>query len=224
MTILEEIFEENTISFIKNLLLKKEFEVIRGNANYLLSLNEKEFSQNFEYALTKSFLFPIEGKDPFTGKELNDATEIFFLYYLSYYSTKGMGIIEKYIHHCRNIEKQVSQMTIEANDKFSFIFDFVNLRINRIDPQNELPLIKVSQQNTLKGKKLNLSERYEIVKRVFDFDNKIRTLNISEAEKDLLLSLILDCNTTNARHIMNGKYAGKVREDLISEYVQGLKK
>ena len=83
---------------------------------------------------------------------------------------------------------------------------------------------KKPQKNTLKGKKLNLLERYEIAKQVFDIDNQIRTLHISEAEKDKLLSLILDCNTTNARHIMNGKYPGKIREELITEYIQTLKK
>lgn len=80
------------------------------------------------------------------------------------------------------------------------------------------------RQNTLNGKKLNLSERYVIAKEVFNIDKQISTLNISEAEKDKLLSLILDCNTTNARHIMNGKYPGKIRKELITEYIQTLKK
>lgn len=83
---------------------------------------------------------------------------------------------------------------------------------------------KHSQQNTVKGKKLNLLERYEIAKQVFNFESQIRTLNISEAEKHKVLGLILDCNVTNARHVMNGKYPGKIRKDLISEYIQDLKK
>lgn len=83
---------------------------------------------------------------------------------------------------------------------------------------------KESETNLLHGKKLNLSERYELAKRIFDIDKEIRKLPVSEGEKDKLLSLILDCSTTNARHILNGKYPGKIREKLVSDYVETLKK
>jgi hypothetical protein len=77
--------------------------------------------------------------------------------------------------------------------------------------------------NLLEGKKINLSERYRIANEMFNLDKTIRTLNIQDKEKYKLLAIILDCNETNARLIMNGNYQGKIREDLIHKYLKSLK-
>lgn len=90
---------------------------------------------------------------------------------------------------------------------------------------NELPKPKKEVQgNLFNGKKLNLSERHKIVNELFEIDKIIRALNISDKEKNTLLSFTLGCNQTNARHLMNGKYPGKVREDLIKDYLETLNK
>ena len=83
---------------------------------------------------------------------------------------------------------------------------------------------KETKTLVLQGRKLNLLERYEISRSILDIDNKIRTLNISDTEKYKLLGYILGCNSTNARHIMNGKYQGKIRESVINKYINSLKK
>lgn len=82
----------------------------------------------------------------------------------------------------------------------------------------------INKTKLLNGKQLNLSERYQIADKIFGIDKKIRSLNLLDAEKYKIISLIFDCNPTNARHVMNGKYPAKVKEDLISTYLNDLMK
>ncbi|WP_242095118.1 hypothetical protein [Aestuariivivens sediminicola] len=77
---------------------------------------------------------------------------------------------------------------------------------------------------TIDGRIPNLSERYQIADSVLDIDSLIRKLNVSDKKKYQLVAIILGCDETNARHLMNGKYPGKVRESEINNYLQTLKK
>ena len=62
------------------------------------------------------------------------------------------------------------------------------------------------------GKDLNISDRYNILNKVLDFDKKVHPLNIGELEKYQLLSYILGIDKDNARKLMNGKYDSKDRD------------
>lgn len=114
------------------------------------------------------------------------------------------------------VDNNIARNKEDIDRSKGLIFDF-EIRLNRL-PKT----IKKTESLLLQGKSLNLSERYEIARSTLDIDNKIRTLNISDTEKYKLLGYILGCNSTNARHIMNGKYQGKIREDILEEYLKTL--
>ena len=81
-----------------------------------------------------------------------------------------------------------------------------------------------AKTNILNGKQINLYERFLIADEVLQIDKKLSTLKISIAEKQNLLSLILGCNIDNAKKIMNRNYDAKVKEELLQDYFNTLKK
>jgi len=148
-------------------------------------------------------------------------------------------IVDKYIE-IESIEQFIEVFATERETIFSILKSYI-LYTYYLDKYNneynksivhtvtntsqsiDLSANKETKTLLIQGKKLNLLERYEIAKDILDIDNKIRRLNISDTEKYKLLGYILGCNTTNARHIMNGKYQGKIRENVINEYLNSLK-
>jgi hypothetical protein len=92
---------------------------------------------------------------------------------------------------------------------------------------SEINLLKEKKQSKsllFNGKPLNLKERYKIATEVLNTDKTIRTLNVTDTEKYKLLSYILGCNETNARHLMNGSYCAHVRNEVIQNYIHTLNK
>ncbi len=81
-----------------------------------------------------------------------------------------------------------------------------------------------SQSNLLNGKKLNVSERYILLQKLFDSDNIFNHLNIKKEDKSKLLSLILDINIDNARKVLNGNYDSKIDEISLNKYIESLNK
>lgn len=229
------IYEDKYHAFMEDVISNEYYSVIRQNADTLLKASERDFAYDFDYAIAKSAVFPIEITDPVSGEKIDDATEYIFLNYINLQAARAHIIMEEYIEHCEKTGKRYSDELDDFYNDNIFKRGFIDLKMRRATSANEVKAIKnsvknfknpikESKLNTLKGKKLNLLERYEIAKEVFGLERQLRILNISEGEKTKLLSLILDCNSTNARHIMNGKYPGKIRKDIISEYISNLKK
>lgn len=84
---------------------------------------------------------------------------------------------------------------------------------------------KKANRNTFEGKKFNISERYELFRKVFKGEKKLRRLNCSAEDKHTLLALIFDCNKQTARELFNGtqQKRTKVREDLLNRYINSLR-
>lgn len=89
------------------------------------------------------------------------------------------------------------------------------------DDHTEVPT-KKTKEVLLNGQKINLRERYIIADRLFKLDTEIRKLNIPDGKKYEILSVILGCNETNARLIMNGNYKAHVKESEIDNYIESL--
>ena len=81
-------------------------------------------------------------------------------------------------------------------------------------------------KNTINGKPLNLQERFIIAEEIFGLKKTLNTLNISQKEKHQLLTFVFDCNIDNARKIFNPgkKYDAKIKNELIDEYINNLKR
>ena len=105
--------------------------------------------------------------------------------------------LEKRIKHFRGLEHNCQRQ-----------IDFLNSKLNSFSSNS----YKSKKNGLFEGKKLNLSERFEIAKKILNIETTIRTLNIPELKKYELLSFILDCNKDNARDLMNGKYNSKNRD------------
>ena len=130
-----------------------------------------------------------------------------------------INFYKKFISDFENdpITEQCNEKFKEANlIEYKMYYNYFKDKLRTLQPKSKV--------NLHDGKKLNLSERYEIAKYILEIDNKIRTLNIPDMEKYKLLGYILGCNNTNARHIMNGQYQGKIRWEVINEYLKSLKK
>ncbi|MGM1056049.1 MAG: hypothetical protein ACQEWG_09205 [Bacteroidota bacterium] len=229
------IFQEESLNLIEDLENNKYYFVIRENAKYLLSLDEKEFSYDFDYAIAKANCIPVPGINPITGEEVENAVETYFLLYLQYKIIRALHILTEYTTHCDKTGKLISERLEETCDIYIFKRQFLELKFQKLHPHKDIHILKESiknlgkhkkqsRENLVNGKQLNLLERYEIANKMFGIDAKIRSLKILDTEKYKLLSLIFDCNPTNARHVMNGKYPANVREDLISSYIEDLMK
>ncbi|MEO2062756.1 MAG: hypothetical protein ABGW97_07240 [Christiangramia sp.] len=228
-------YEEIYFPFINEILYNENFIPIRLNADELLKFNEEDFCLKIDYAIAKSNIWPVEIHDPVTNNLIDDAGEYVFLNYLDLQCSRSHLILEDFFEHRDTQNRSTPNRYDTFNEENLVKWQLVRIKLKRISYQKELSLLKnsiqdlrkppkSSEKNTLKGKKLNLLERFEIAKQILNIETQIRKLDISEAEKCKLLSIILDCNTTNARHILNGKYPGKIRYDLISEYISEIMK
>ena len=77
----------------------------------------------------------------------------------------------------------------------------------------------------LKGKKLNISERYEIANKIFNVYETANKKNISQTEKHILIAHLLGCNQQTARELFNGTQVKRtpIREDILNSYLDNLK-
>ena len=82
--------------------------------------------------------------------------------------------------------------------------------------------VKETKSLLFNGKKLNYAERFTIANQVFGVAEKFRTLNISDNDKNQILSYVLGCNIDNARHLINGTYKAKERKSELLAYLTAL--
>lgn len=218
-------YYKNHVYFLKNSIisyivkgLTKEERVAKSDVvdiyDFTEHLNIYDFTEDEVNDHTKY-------SDYYMRSELPHNDDIFIMYYLpimNYISYDDDNVIgskwwvsgTKYKVHliaCNKIISELEEMLLFHCEEFGY----------------EKKEIK-TEKNLLQGKKLNYSERYKILDDISGIDKLIRGLNILDREKYKLLSLILGCNSTNARHIMNGKYPAKIKDDLINNYLKDLKK
>ena len=221
--------EIRELDFIIN---EKQFEFLRDIADHLSRLDEKEFSVYFDYFLTKSHFIPWRSDDfPILSYiEDESLTSFVFMRYLNYKIFRGIYVLDNYLEHTTNINKPISQELEDTYDEYHFKLDFIKLKYRELsfdgkgdtDSQIENAKVKKNTESLVEGKRLNLYDRFELLNRLFDFNSKVNSMNISDSDKDKLLSLILGCNQTNARHVKNGKYAAKPQVDLIDRFINHL--
>lgn len=224
------------LPFIEDVENNEEYSIIRGNVDYLLSLDERKFSYDFDFAIAQANCLPISGTEnnPMTGKGNENLTELHFLLYLQYKIARASIILNEYSNHCDIIGKPISKKLEETSDLYHFKMAFLELKFQKLPVHKDLHILKESIKTlgkpkkttkaTIEGKPINLLERYFLLNKLFGLEKTISTFDISKGEKDRLLGLILDCNTTNARHLMNGKYDAHLRDDALNNYLQTLKK
>lgn len=80
-------------------------------------------------------------------------------------------------------------------------------------------------KNLVNGKKLNISERYQIAIEVFNVYEVLNSKNILAAEKHKLLAHLMGCNQQTARELYNGTHQKRtpVRDELVNECLKALK-
>lgn len=229
---LEEMFD-GPMDLLKNIISHRDYGFIRNLADYLLELDEVEFSLKFEYALARAHSIPIPEEENLSLGPLSQNTEAYFLTYLDYKISRAIIIMESVLEHRDNINKPSSEEFNDVYDSYHFKRDFLQLRMRRAVSIHQISELEVSvkklninkkqsKQNLLEGKPLNLAERYQIADKVFGIDKIIRGLNISNAEMSKLVGLIFDCNPINARHVFNGKYTANIKEEILDKYVENL--
>lgn len=119
-----------------------------------------------------------------------------------------------------NALKHYKTLIPDRINEYEWKLAFYKLKLNRIIPITITK--KISKSLMLNGKQLNLNERFKIADHVFGINEKFGLLNINEIEKYKLLAIILGCNETNARHLMNGIYKADIRKGLVNEYLDTL--
>lgn len=89
---------------------------------------------------------------------------------------------------------------------------------NKPKPTKEVKLL-------ISGKKLNISERYEIANKIFDIKTTLYKLNISAKQKHILLAILLGSAEQTARELFNGTQVKRtrIREELVTNYLKTLK-
>lgn len=82
--------------------------------------------------------------------------------------------------------------------------------------------LKETKSLRFDGDIINLSERFKIADRLIGLNKLILDLNMSQESKHKFLGLLLGCNPSNARNIINGKYPSKDRNDRIEKFITSL--
>ncbi len=74
---------------------------------------------------------------------------------------------------------------------------------------------------TIEGEQLNISSRYEIFRKVFNLDDRLKELKLKDKQKYELLSIVLNCNETTARHLLNNKQQERtpIQHNLVSFFL-----
>ncbi len=222
---------------------KAEKKVLEFQKSNYKTNNYQDFIKNYEVEL----MIRIEKERihyDFIGKDIEEIDlkelEISFLKELFEYQSRKNDVLMRYLDHRQEMKKykyenEIDIFIINQLLSHNYISHFIEYKLLKLGVKikevkhNRLHNIRTSgvkkkTKNTLNGETLNLLDRYEIMNKMFNIDNSIRKLNVSDTDKYKLLSLILDCNTTNARQIMNGNYGVKLNEKLVNNYIENLKK
>lgn len=197
-----------------DVLLSMEIEEIRWYNWYKSVYNENDEERNE----------PLEEKDlDYNEIEKN------FIQKINAYFIKRNTVINKYREHCEKTNKHIDAFFfIKESSDHNYKFGFLEYKLKQIDKSLELEKkyenigLKNNSSKSLlvKGRKLNLLDRFGLANNILNMEAEIRKLNIKDLEKYKLVALILGCNEDNARDLMNGKYNAKSND--LTEYYKEL--
>lgn len=98
------------------------------------------------------------------------------------------------------------------------------LEVAEIKNENNKP-DKSPKSILIDGKKPNIEERYYIACKIFNIDEVIRSKNILQSKKDILLATLLGINQQTARELNNGTYQKRtsaLRIPILDKYISDL--
>jgi len=155
-----------------NIILTNEyFKLIRNNVEYLINLNERDFSIEFDYVLAKTNALPLVASlfDNFEYVKDGTLTTYAFYRYMNYKILKGLYIINEYMEHCDETNKIFNTQLDERYDDYHFYLNFLSLK-------EESKLIKVGDSKEIK------TDRNEEIKylKFVAIDNSLTDPNILE--------------------------------------------
>jgi L-lactate utilization protein LutC len=116
-----------------------------------------------------------------------------------------------------NLKKHREKYKLIVTTKESTALTYYKTKLKDFPIIDQTQKPKQNKKLLLNGTKLNILERYQILNKVLKFDDTVRPLNISNDEKNTLLSYILDIDESNARKLFNGNYKDADCRDL-NEY------
>ena len=200
--------------------------------NSLMYFLERQRSQTFNSNFENNYKI-INGKTQHNTKNINiKLGEEAFLLKLLNYLNKRYLIMDKYFKHCDNRNKYKNwfyKMAVEKAEHNKKM-QFVDYKLSKLIDVSKLESYYHDTNSSqkpksllLEGKRLNLAERFQIAIRTIGINKLISELNISDMEKYALLSYILGCDETNARHLMNNSYDANIREEIIQKYLGKIK-
>lgn len=127
----------------------------------------------------------------------------------------GVADDQKYLQFLIDDQKRIFEDIVS---KTQFLKNDYEVRLNRVSPT---PPVK-NKPLRIRGKVLNMSERFTIANRSVNLWTTIDALNISTSKKYELLGMILGINTDNAKKLVLGNYDSKDRSEVVEEYLQTL--
>lgn len=101
----------------------------------------------------------------------------------------------------------------------------LKIQLSRLKPiisNNEI----AKKKSLVRGKQLNLADKYHLANEVFGIDKTLRKLDhLSDTEKHILLSQILGCNQQTARELYNGTIYKRtqIQENIVIPYLKKIK-
>ena len=196
------------------------------------------FIKDYEYQLV---LFTLSNLEYVDDENVNPMSflEIEFIKKLHSYNVKKEDIIKRYEKHCEETRKydddewkflrfikiysDLMRKKIFLEKKISIIDS--NIKLKDTIEKEIIKKTKAKAKVKVGGKELNISERYLIVKKVFNIDSVFDKLNGTSEDKHKLLSIVLGCGEHTSRQLLNGVHQKRtpVRDDIVFDYLNELK-
>ncbi|MDO6473601.1 hypothetical protein [Maribacter sp. 1_MG-2023] len=119
------------IEELQIILASEYFEITRSNVNYLLELNEKDFSIEFDYVLakTKNLYISKSMVENFDHVKDDNLTTYVFFTYMNYKIVKGLFIIDEYMEHCDEINKICNTRVEQKYDDYNFYSNYLSIKL-----------------------------------------------------------------------------------------------
>ncbi|MDX5585953.1 MAG: hypothetical protein QNK20_13755 [Aureibaculum sp.] len=207
---------------MENLRTENYLNDLRYSENYetLRRIGDKYFELKLEDYITQYYIWLIEVIN-LNFIEPHTTEKDFLMYQL-------IELLDRNEDKKGKNKKPSLEEEIVSSKKFHFIYmkleklEQSSKVVNLEEYVQQIKQTRKTKINELEGKTLNLMERFKIANEILDVEKRIRKLKISENEKHILLGYIMGCNEDNAKKIMNGNYDAKIKEDLLTKYIDNL--
>lgn len=151
-------------------------------------------------------------------KKIDEIEKDFIIFNIKVIKTTMRDVVDN------NLGLQTSEYLIISNEYYESLI-YITQKLLLLTQEKE-DSSKSNKKNLLvDGKKLNISERYEIANKIFNIYETANKKNISQTEKHVLVAHLLGCNQQTARELFNGTQLKRtpIREDIINSYLDKLK-